>query len=826
MHVSLPATLLSLGLLITAPMLAQRPGGGPAIGKVYGKVLDAGTRKPAEFATVTLFAQGKDSVITGTMVRPNGDFVLEQLPLGRYRLHVTFLGYKELERPIALTREMVEMDLGNMLLETDADVLQQVEVVKHRSTNVLQVDRRVFHVDKDLSTRGGTGVDVMKNVPGLSVDLEGNVQMRGASPQILVDGRPSSLSLEQIPAEEIERVEVITNPSVIFDANTTGGIINVVLKKNTKPGYNGQIQAGVGTNDRYQAGLNFNVKDGRWGINVSYNFNTGNNVTDGTTARTDLSQGITTGFFDQATASEAGRLMHGGRVGVDRQVSNRSSLSLSQGFRIHDMKGDDEQQYTSRDAEGNTLSQGTQHNISKSHTQSLTSQLMFRHKAPKEGKEWSTDLTYNRWDRESRSTFDTRSSIADGTPDPATPRIQDNTGGSYFDQITWQLDFVDPVSPRTKWEYGLKSNLRLDRAWLDVFVTAPALGESVQDSALTNDYMITDLTNAVYVNWSRKLTERWSLQAGLRFEQTMFITEILNKDQEFAYRYPDGTDNLLKALFPAIYLVRRWEDGQREVQINFSRKISRPRFWQVMPVIMFSDSRNVRIGNPALAPELSNLAEVNHLLPFLNGKATWLTSAFGRYTEGAITSYSTPLASDTSVLLSTFVNGSYSVTGGWENVIKVEPVSGLQATLSGTVQYTDVALNTANGGDRNAGTNWNAKLLINYRLPKDWGIQVNGEYESAMIQAQGRSIPQYGVDLSLSKDFTKRIGAVLSVNDVFFTRKWGNIVETDRLSQESYRRREMRFVRFTLTWKFGEQNASLFRRKQPGREPGGGEMDF
>ena len=153
-------------------------------------------------------------------------------------------------------------------------------------------------------------------------------------------------------------------------------------------------------------------------------------------------------------------------------------------------------------------------------------------------------------------------------------------------------------------------------------------------------------------------------------------------------------------------------------------------------------------------------------------------------------------------------------------------MSGLQATLSGTVQYTDVALNTANGGDRNAGTNWNAKLLINYRLPKDWGIQVNGEYESAMIQAQGRSIPQYGVDLSLSKDFTKRIGAVLSVNDVFFTRKWGNIVETDRLSQESYRRREMRFVRFTLTWKFGEQNASLFRRKQPGREPGGGEMDF
>ncbi|MBK7944017.1 MAG: TonB-dependent receptor plug domain-containing protein [Flavobacteriales bacterium] len=147
----------------------------------------------------------------------------------------------------------------------------------------MQVDRRVFNVEKDLSTQGGTGVDVMKNVPGLSVDLDGNVEMRGARPQILVDGRPSAMTLEQIPAEDIERVEVITNPSVAFDANATGGIINVVLKKNTKPGYSGQVQAGIGTNRRYQAGANINMKEGRWGFSLSYNYNTSANVTDGNT---------------------------------------------------------------------------------------------------------------------------------------------------------------------------------------------------------------------------------------------------------------------------------------------------------------------------------------------------------------------------------------------------------------------------------------------------------------------------------------------------------------------------------------------------------------
>src|SRR5690606_29457380 len=145
-----------------------------------------------------------------------------------------------------------------------------------------------------------------------------------------------------------------------------------------------------------------------------------------------------------------------------------------------------------------------------------------------------------------------------------------------------------------------------------------------------------------YLNWSRKLNAKWSLMAGLRFEQTWLETELRGKDQRFSFKYPDGRDNLEKALFPALYLVRKWgENGARELQVNFSRKIDRPRFWQMMPFIMHADRRNVRIGNPALAPELSNLAEVNHLLPFLKGKASWLTSVYGRYTQDVITGYST-----------------------------------------------------------------------------------------------------------------------------------------------------------------------------------------
>lgn len=822
--------LLLVVLLVPLISLAQpvRNGAsrGPAIGRIYGRVLDASTGKGAEYTTVAVRVAFKDSIVGGSITRSTGEFEVDKLPVGPpLKVTISFIGYTAHEQQVRLTRERMELDLGNIELKPDAELLKEVEVTGERSTMVMQVDRRVFTVDKDLSTQGGTGVDVMKNVPGLSVDLDGNVQMRGSSPQILVNGRPTAMTLEQIPAEDIEKIEVITNPSVAFDANTTGGIINVVLKKTTKPGYSGQVQAGAGTNSRYQGGLNLNMKEGRWNFSLGYNYNLGTNLTDGTTDRTERSAGLTTGYFEQATSSEQTRRMHGGRFGVDWQVTNRNLLSFSQSVRFHDHYGEDRLAATIRGAGRELLSTSEQDNSSDSETMSATTQLAFRRKAPKEGREWGADLTYNTWGRSSLARFAQSNNDAAGDPLPSSPRVQDNLGGSHYDQITLQADWAEPLGEKSKLEVGIKSNVKRDDTYLNVFVTSPLVGQAVADTSLTNDYGITDIINAAYVNLQRKLTDHWGLQAGFRFEQTWFETEVRNKGITYSYRYPNGTENIAKALFPGIFLSRKWDKSMREVQVNVSRKISRPNFWQIMPFVMNADARNVRIGNPALAPELSTMAEVNHLLPFMKDKASWLTSLFARHTQDAITSYARPLPSDTTVLLSTFVNGSYSISSGLENIVKLEPLTGLQLTLSGTVQFTDVALRGSDGGTRNQGLNWNGKALVAWRFMKDWSMQVNGEYESPRIQPQGRSIAQYGIDLSVNHELSKRINVVLNVNDVFYTRKWGNIVDTDALYQESFRRREMRFVRLTLTWKFGEQNQSLFRKRQQ-RPDQGGDMEM
>lgn len=811
--------VLSMGLLSTA--FAQAPAQRrPPQGQLQGRVLDGSTKGPVEFATVTVMHASKDSILGGAMVQGNGDFRVERLPVGPMRVRVAFMGYRTLERATALSPTAPELDLGDLLLEPDQVLLKEAEVVRERATTMMQVDRRVFNVEKDLSAQGGSAVDVMRNVPGLSVDVDGNVEMRGGNPMVLVDGRPTTMTLEDIPAGEIERVEVITNPSVVFDAGTSGGIINVVLKKNTRPGYFGTVQAGAGTNDRYQGGLNLSMRDGRWGLNLSYNYNTGRNLTDARTDRTERLGELITGTFSQRTDASSKRAGHGGRLAVDYRVNNRNTLTFSQSARGRSMSGDDRQTFSGTTA-GAPGTYGRQRNTEDQDHLSLTSALGLRHTAPEPGKEWVAEVIYNRWDRTSRSGFDTWSFAGDAELS-TSPRLQANTGGSDFEQLTAQFDVTDPLNARNKLEWGFKSDQSWDRTWLDVMLHTPQSGGPVRDSALSNDYDIRNMINAAYVNWAHQLDSSWSLQAGLRFEQSWYDVTIKGMPGSFGYRYPDGSEDLARSIFPALYLARKW-DGGRELQVNFSRKISRPRFWQITPFFMASDSRNARIGNPTLAPEMGNLAEVNHLLPFMDGKASWFTSVFGRYTENVITSYAAPMAGDSTILLSTFVNGTNSLAGGWENVLKFEPSKGPHFTLSGTVQYVDIGLQQGDGSLRNQGINWEAGLLVNYRVRKDLVVQVNGDYDGPRIMPQGRSMSQYGVDISASYDITKQLAAVAAVNDVFFTRRWGNILDTPLLYQESYRRRDMRNFRITLTWKFGQQDASLFRRKQQQRRDGGGD---
>lgn len=824
----LRAFLLAALLLSAYPLLAQRPGGGgrPAIGHVYGRVLDASSKSPVEFATVSALAMGKDSILGGALVQSNGDFSLERLPFGPLRVRIAFMGYKTVEQRVVITPDRSEVDLGNLLLAPDEVLLKEAEVTGERATQVLQVDRRSYNVEKDLSVKGGNAADVMKNIPGLTVDVDGNVEMRGKNPLVMVDGRPTTMTLDQIPADDIERVEVITNPSVVFDASTTGGIVNVVLKKSTQPGYSGQLQAGAGSYDRYTAGANLQMKEGRTNINLSYNFNTNNSPGSGYTDRTDLLNGAATGYFTQDTHGRNKRLNHNGRIGVDYKLSNRNTISVSQSVNAGEYNNHETQDFTNYGSGHEELSVGGQTNTAQNRFTNYTSQASFKRTTRIPGKEWTTDLTYNFGDRHNNADY-VRSLFSPGGTLLSPGVNTQHSGGTGNDQRwTWQADVTDASKPKHKLEWGFKSSV--GRSTSDVAVTNSndTLGQAVRDSTLSNAYRITDIVNAAYLNWSTKLDTAWSLQAGLRAEQTWFEAERTDKGQRFDYKYPDGLTDLDKALFPALYLVRRWPAPERglarELQFNVSRKINRPGWMQVMPFIMFSDARSYRIGNPALAPEISTIGEVNHLLPFKNNKGNWLTSFFVRWTQGVITNYAYPLPTDPNVLVTTFVNGTDNWTYGWENTVKLTPWKGIEVTLNGNVQYLTIGLSQGTTTLTNSGWVGTAKVNLSQRFPKDFILQLNGNYEGPRPIPQGHSLEQYSIDATVSKELSKKFSITASLNDVFNTRRFGTAYETLYFTQEISRRRDVRNFRVTATWKFGQQDTSLFRRKQQQqrRDPG------
>ncbi|MFL5752495.1 MAG: outer membrane beta-barrel protein, partial [Bacteroidia bacterium] len=639
----------------SAIMMAQFPTGGapggskggfsmPNIGRLYGKIQDAKTKEPVEFASVALFVFDKDSVLAGVLAKSNGDFSLDNLPaMGAFRLKISFIGYKPIEQKIFINPQKIEQDLGNIKLEPDEALLNEVTITGEKSTFTMSIDRKIYNVDKDISVRGGTALDVMKNVPSVNVDVDGNATLRNSATQIYVDGRPTALTLAQIPADQIDRVEVITNPSVKFDAGTTGGILNIVMKKNTKPGYNGMVMGGIGSSNsdaspnRYNGMGNFNIKENPFNFSLMYNYNTQQNLSKGFTKRTDRSNGVDYGNYEQNNLTDMSNTFQFGRLAIDYYVNNRNTLTLSENIVSGKFNTLDKQDFTQNYSIAALPGYfGNKVNDQRSGFTNYTTQLQYKRTYPKQGQEWTADLNHNYTSSAFENHFNTdRFDLASGNAYSSYTDRQIIKGGTEASQFTFQTDYVNPINEYTKIEFGARSYYKKSSNVSNAsYMITPET--EVKDSFNSNHYSIDDMVNAAYINYTGK---KWGIgyQAGLRFEQSYYAGTITDKNQHFSYSYPSGSGNIMKSLFPGIYLSKKFQHNQ-EVQMNFSRKINRPNFFQLMPYIMFADLKNIRIGNPQLTPEFINKAEINYNV--IKGKTNFLSSGYFNYTESPITNMS------------------------------------------------------------------------------------------------------------------------------------------------------------------------------------------
>lgn len=800
--------------------------------RIAGKITDQKTGKGIEAVSAQLYSYGlrqagKDSLIRGMFTKSNGDFSFENLPAAdSFRVEISGIGFTPWSKVFTLNQPA--LDLGNIALTQESQVLGNVVITtQQRPALQMGIDRKVFTAENNITASGGTALDVMRNIPSVSVDAEGSVQLRNAEPQIFVDGRPTILTPDQIPADQVERIELITNPSSKFDASSSAGIINIVMKRSRRIGLNGIATIGGGHPSILNSNLSLNARKGRVNFFVTGGYNQSGGRARGRTLRQNKSGGAVQDYFNQYSTNDIMRRFTSLRAGLDFYASNRSTFSVTQNLVKGSFRNEEtqNQEYLNSnevlERYGFRLSEG-ENSFNRYNTQ-----LNFTHRFPGVGKELTANINYNYGNGTDAANIVNSFFLPDGTPYTNPARVR-NSGRNNNDQYTFQVDYSNASGEKAKFEAGLRSFINKQRSYFSSF--------SVDNGAetllpLSNNYAYSETVNAAYLSYANRMGD-FGYQLGLRAEVSRFDGELLDSGKRFGYSYPSSGKRFFNAFFPSVFLTKKVGD-KTELQVNYTRRIRRPNFWQLNPFIDINDPVNLRQGNPQLQPEFVNSFEFNYSRDY--GKGNFLGVVYYRNNLADITRYSDTISAalyqqlnnaavDPNAILNTFINARSTNRLGVELTLQHKFSSQFDIVPTIDMQYRQV--NADAFGLSNSGFNWDAELTTNFRfgstrgLGKDLGLQLVGEYESSEVTVQGRNLPQYGVDFGLRKEFLKdkKAAFAFNINDIFNTQRFGSIFDTEIFYQDSYRRRNVRSFRVSFTYKFGKNDFKLFGRENGERD--------
>ncbi|MFI5194952.1 MAG: TonB-dependent receptor domain-containing protein [Chitinophagales bacterium] len=833
-----------------------------ATGHFYGRIVDAKTNKGIDGVSIQLVRSkndpatksNKDSVVDGMITQSKGNFSFSNLPiLGSYRLKVTAIGYSLYDEKVAFDLKLgkstdpelrvnaVEKDLGNIKMQLDAETLNQVIVTGSKPLIQLGIDRKIYNVEKDIAAQGGTAVDIMKNIPSLAVDIDGNVTLRNAPPTIFVDGRPTTLTLDQIPSDAIESVEIISNPGAKYDASGgTSGILNIVLKKNRKAGYNGNVRAGVDKRGGYNAGGSLNVKQGKLNFFASGNFRERKTVSPGTTDRLTFISDPENKLHQVDDNENSGYFVFG-RFGVDYLMDNRNTLSAS-GTLVHgSFLPTTNSALTLDTLYNNGYSNGSftqRYSTTNNAFNNKQGQLSFKHTFPKAGEDWTADVNYSNGTNSNlnRTTSNIFQTI--GGPQSGIYRQQQDGSGTN-EYITAQTDYTNPLGEKSKLEAGARIAAR-NVSSLNNSSIINNDGKEVFQPLASSNYNYHDRVIAGYLTYSNTLG-KFGYQLGFRAENSNYHGSSIYaiKDSLSTNNLKDTlgkfSNNYPVSLFPSLYLSYKLSDND-ELQLNYTRRVDRPNFFQLFPYTDYSDSLNLNKGNPNLRPQFTNSVELNYSKTY-DGNNSFLASVYYKYTTDLITRYQTkeinPIT-DSMVLINTFINASASYVGGLELIGRnaITPWWDLTSNLNifSSKIFTKDSIETAP-----ANYSWFAKLNNTFKINKHFTLQITGDYTSKTVlppggsssqggrgwgptvsgNAQGYSKPTGGMDASVKYEFLKNKAAsiTLSISDILKTRKYVVFVNSAYSTQESYRIRDPQFVRVQFNYRFGKFDTALFKRK-------------
>ncbi len=769
----------------------------PKDGVIKGRVFDANISKPMEFSSIAVYNAIDSSLITGTISANDGSFSIKSLPDGKYFLIANFMGYEKLfVNEIIISERKTLIDVGVLNLKSTSQNLDELEVVATQNRVEYKIDRKVINVSQDLNAAGGSAADVLQNTPSVTVDIDGNVSLRGSSNfTVLIDGRPSPLAgndaLQQIPATSIQNIEIITNPSAKFDPDGMAGIINIVTKKNSLQGLSGIFNTSVGTKEKYSGDFLLSYKTKAFnvfgGIDYQNNKNFGSmNSLRQMNPNSDTSQMVS--INGNRNNSRNGLVF---KMGLDIYLNQKSTLSVSGDFGNHGHNSEmfaDMHSYTSPSsfdiynlAEAIATRGGDYYNLNANYT--------FKFDKPQH--ELQASVSYqnengNDVDMENEYPTNPLFIIIDSLP---VVRVR---SGEIGDEKEFRLniDYTRPIFSNGLLEAGYQ--MRLDKETEEYLFEDydPDTDSWTKNMTYSSGNYFKRNIQAAYATYSDKIG-KFEYKLGLRAEYT---NRNISKDKV-------STPYTLERLdfFPSAHLSRQFS-GQQQVLTSYSRRINRPGGGNLEPFRTYMNSYTLREGNPELQPEYVNSFELSYQKNF--AKSFFVVESYYRNTQNLITRliYQDPLLPGVVIMTSKNINSDNSLGGEFMLNLTVKKWLNLNSSLNIYKYWLDGVID---GQDvTKESNNWDMRLNTSFFLSTKSRFQVNVMYNGPSVTAQGNRGAFYFANLAYRQDFLDRkLSATLSVQDIFGTMKHEFSAYSSTLNNTMKFEREHQVVTLTLSYK-------------------------
>ena len=783
--------------------------------KVSGQVNDADSGDPLEYVSAVLLATRDSSIVAGAVTDAQGKFTITARP-GRFILQIQYISYHDkFIRDIRLNRENLTADVGVIQLAADVDVLDEVVVQGEKTTMVMSLDKRVFNVGKDLSNMGGTAADLLDNIPSVTVDVEGNISLRGSeNVRILVDGKPSGLvgissndALRQLQGNMVERVEVVTNPSARYDAEGLAGIINIILKKENREGVNGAFNVALGHPENYEVSFNLNYRK-KWvnlfaNYGVSYRRNPGGGGADQFFFSED-----TTYYTDLDREHERGGWSNSFRFGSDFYLNKKNIITVSALYRLSNEDNESNLIYEDFDENRNPLFITDRIDDERERDSNQEYNLNYSRNFKKKGQKWTIDLQYRDNSETESSNLLEQTFVVQG--ETTEPDLLQRSSNEEFDKGWFvQSDYVHPFSQKGKIEFGVRNTIR-DIGNDYLVEEQDESGIWVPLEGFTNNFNYDEDILAAYAIVGNEIN-KFSYQLGLRMERTDLRTELEQTNEVNDKNYTD--------FFPSGHFTYKLKETQ-SLQASYSRRIRRPRFRSLNPFFTFSDARNIRTGNPDLNPEYTDSYELGVLHNW--EKSSFFYSAYYRYATGVITrittvedgiTYSRPENVGTRDAFGLEVTYSNEFTPWWRFNANA---NFFRTVTDGESQGEDLSAET---------TSFTTRIISRMTVRKKVDFQTTLSYRAPQEVPQGRRKSVFVMDLGLSRDIMKGKGTLtFTVRDLFNTRKWRSETITSNFISDSEFQWRSRTAILTFNYRLNQKKRR--ERNRGGRDFNGDDMEF